>query len=216
MQQKIGLPKFTHIIESNRITFKLLKLVPHIKFIKPRAIANIWLVSLSHAFDGGAEDIYCQTRTICRILSHSPSSDDLNFHPTVCSSYNQSQVSYSSFGPEILAAGDAEDKEFDITMFSDSIFTPSKMRHDVYVDARWLFDSTTTIYKPRDYLLQKTVARMCHSFEAGYPTGVSWVDGKDNLADFYRNGTLCWQSVWTRWCVQEYGTRRYMPNGASK
>lgn len=148
IQQRLYLLKVKHIFEANQMTTKLLKLQPKINFLKPPAIAYVRLVSLSGASHGGGEEIYGQMGTIGGMLAHSVGSDDRIYHPTIWGSHTQRRVSYSLFGAEILAAADVDDHGFDLKLSYRSIFTQRKMRHDIYIDSRGLFETIITIHEP--------------------------------------------------------------------
>lgn len=53
----------------------------------------------------------------------------------------------------------------------------------MFVDAREVFDTITTLHEPKEYRLRKTVALMRDAFEAGGLDYVTWVYGNHNLAD---------------------------------
>lgn len=86
---------------------------------------------------------------ICGILAQPATCDDRIFHTILWSIHKQKRVSYSSFGDEILAGANADDLGFDLKLLYDAIFTRNKMRYDVYLDYRGLFDTITTICEPR-------------------------------------------------------------------
>lgn len=69
-------------------------------------------------------------------------------------------------------------------MSYDSIFLKRKMTHQIDVDSCGHFDIITTIHEPHEHRLKNTVPQMRDSFEAGELSGVIWVDGRNNLADF--------------------------------
>lgn len=87
------------------------------------------------------------------------------------------------FGSEILAVVDADDRGYDLKRSCDSIFTKNRMRHKIFVDSRGVFDTITTFHEPRKNRLKRTMENIRDAFEAGYLTGVNWIDGKNNLVD---------------------------------
>lgn len=64
-----------------------------------------------------------------------------------------------------------------------SILQKTDIQHELFVDARALFDTITTLHEPREYRLRKTVSRMRDAFEGGELDCVTWIDGKWNLSD---------------------------------
>lgn len=183
MQQRLGNLKVSDILDANRMTNEILRLTPTIRYAKPNSVCEVKLISLSDASHGANHEIYGQTGFLCGMMAEDFGNNEHVFHPLIWGSHKQRRVSYSSFGSEIIAAADADDHGYDLKLSYDSIFSRSKMRHEILVDSRGLFDTITTVHEPREYRLKKTVAKMRDAFEAGELDGVSWIDGKNNLAD---------------------------------
>lgn len=183
MQQHLGDLRVKHIIEGNSNMTDITQLRPYIRYIRPTNPQKVKIVSLSDAAHGGADSIYGQTGGLCGLLIEEDGKKDRIYQPVSWTSHKQKRVSYSAFGVEILAAADADDRGFDLKMSLKSLLPGHEWTHELYVDARALFDTITTLHEPREYRLRKTVARMRDAFESGELDCVSWIDGKTNLAD---------------------------------
>lgn len=155
MQQKLGCLKVKDISEANRMTLEILRLKPIIRFPNPRSVCDVKLISLSDASHGGGNEIYGRTGIICGMLAEDMGGEEHVFHVLTWSSHKQRRVSYSSFGSEILAAADADDRGYDLKLSYDAIFTRNKMRHEIFVDSRGLLDTITTVHEPREYRLKR-------------------------------------------------------------
>lgn len=62
------------------------------------------------------------------------------------------------------------------------------MKHEIFVDARSLFDTITTLHEPRKCLLLKTAERMRDLVENGELDCVKWIDGRRNMTDDLTKG----------------------------
>lgn len=183
MQQRLGDLRVKHLIDGNASVKEILKLRPYISYRRVTGCPDVRLVSLSDAAHGGADSIYGQTGGLCGIAIKSSGSHGTIYHPLGWTSHKQKRVSYSAFGAEILAAADADDRGYDLKLSIQAILRDRNVTHELYVDARALFDTITTLHEPREYRLRKTVARMRDSFENGELDSVKWIDGKTNMAD---------------------------------
>lgn len=183
MQQRLGNLRVKDLVEGNLVTKEMLRLRPYIRYIRPVNVTNMRLISISDASHGGADCVYGQTGGLCGLVIESEGSSEVIYHPIGWTSHKQKRVSYSAFGAEILAAADADDRGFDLKLSLRSILPNSDIRHELFVDARALFDTITTLHEPREYRLRKTVARMRDAYESGDLDCVKWIDGKVNLAD---------------------------------
>lgn len=67
--------------------------------------------------------------------------------------------------------------------YIEYVFNGMKFKHELVVDSRALFDTVTTLHKPREYLLRKVAARMRDDFESGDFTGIKWIQGTQNMTD---------------------------------
>lgn len=183
MQQKLGNLRVKDLSEGNRSMREILTLRPYIRYKRVTERTDIRIISLSDAAHGGGDSIYGQTGGICGLTFKETGNDKAIYHPIAWTSHKQKRVTYSAFGAEILAAADADDRGYDLKLSLASILPDRKITHELFVDARALFDTITTLHEPREYRLRKTVARMRDSFENGELDSVKWIDGKVNLAD---------------------------------
>lgn len=65
-----------------------------------------------------------------------------------------------------MVASDSDDRGYDLKLSYDAALTKSRIRHEIYVDSRGIFDTITTVQVPREYILTKTVSNMRDSFQA--------------------------------------------------
>jgi len=92
-------------------------------------------------------------------------------------------VTYSSFGSEILACADADDRTFNLRTSLRLLLHLPKLSSHINVDSRGLFDTLTTLHKGRDYRLRQTVQRIRDSFEGNDFDVLRWIKGSTNVAD---------------------------------
>lgn len=92
-------------------------------------------------------------------------------------------MSYSAFASEILAAADADDRSYYLKMSLKSMFSGTGLHHELFLDARALFNKITTLHEPREYRLRKTVFRMRDALDSGGLDYLTWMDGKSNISD---------------------------------
>lgn len=144
---------------------------------------NPRLIALTDAAHGGSDAIYGQTGGLCGILMNMTGCDGRIFHAISWTSHKQKRVSYAVFGAEMLAAADADDRGYDLKLSLISFLRNPRLKHEIFVDERALFDTITTLHDPREFRLRKTVARMRDSFQCGELDCATWIDGKSNLAD---------------------------------
>lgn len=183
MQQRLGDLRVKYLIDANAMLRELIQLPPIIKFVAPRNIQYATLVSLSDASNGGSEFDYGQSGIVCGLRIHSSAHLYPIFHPLSWTSQKQKRVTYSSFGAEILACADAEDRGHDLKESLKSIFPNTTIQHEILVDSRALFDTITTLHECKEFRLRKTVPRIRNAFESGDLDSISWVSGTKNVAD---------------------------------
>lgn len=92
-------------------------------------------------------------------------------------------ISYSSYGAEILAASDADNRGYHLKEMLHAIFPDRKLKHELLVDSKSLFETITTLHQSGDYRLRKVVARMRDSFESKELNIVCWIPGSRNYGD---------------------------------
>lgn len=118
------------------------------------------LVTISDISHGAGNELYGQTGIQCGLLAEDMGGHEHTFHPLSYRSHKQRLVSYSSFGVDILAAEDADDRSYDLKMSHDSIFVRRKMLHKIFVDSSGLFETNNTVNETRKYRHKKTAARV--------------------------------------------------------
>lgn len=183
MQQRLVNLRVKDIIDGNNRMKYLTLIRPYIRYISQKGASDKRIISRSDAAHDGAESVYGQTGGLCVIFIDEAGSRRRIYHPISWTSHKQKRVSYSAFGAEILAAAETDDRGFDLKLSMASILPDDALRHDLYVEARALFDTITNLHEPREYRLRKTVSRMRDAFESGELVCVAWIDGKYNLAD---------------------------------
>lgn len=184
MQQRINDLRVTHLVASNSMLKDLLLLKPVLNFPPiDGEISSAILTSFSDAAHGGKESDYGQTGGVTGIrISHSGRSKE-TFYGITWMSGKQRRISHSSFGSEIIAAAEVEERGFDMRETIREIFPQCNIKHEVIVDSRALFDTITTLHEIREYRLRRTVSRIRNSFEAKELDIVRWLPGRENMAD---------------------------------
>lgn len=82
-----------------------------------------------------------------------------------------------------MAATDVHDHGYDLKLSFNYILGNGRMKHEIYVESRALFDTVSTLHEPREFRLRNTVARMCDSFEFGELDALKWIVWLNKLAD---------------------------------
>lgn len=165
MQQKLGLLRVLHMIDSNRMLSELKVLPPRLLFRNTDYIAEVMVCTMSDASHGAADDVYGQTGSITGLKISIEKPGPSYFHPIAWSSHKQRRVSYSSFGAEIIAAAYGDDRGFDLKFSLLSLFPQRPVKHQLLIDSKGLFETFITLHQTSDYRLRKTVARIRKSFE---------------------------------------------------
>lgn len=105
------------------------------------------------------------------------------FHAIDWASCKKRRDSYSSYGAEILACADADDRGFYVKQTIQSIFNEKKIKHELSVDLKGLFDTIKTLHEGKEYRLRQTVQRIRGSFESEELEVLKWKQGYANIAD---------------------------------
>lgn len=182
MQQKLRLLKVIHLLDANSMTAELKKLRPRISFRAPAEISNVMIHTFSDASHGAADEIYDQTGGLNGLLIQQTNGLDI-FHPVSWTSHKQRRVSYSSFGAEILAASNGDDRGYSLKASFLSLFPHQPLQHNLLIDSKALFEALTTLHQTDDYRLRMTVARIRASFESKELNIVRWIPGVVIYAD---------------------------------
>lgn len=182
MQQKLGKLQVCHLLDANRMLSELKSLEPSIVYRVPEDPINVTLASFSDASHGGVDYIYGQSGFVS-VLRIRQENGEVLFHCLTWSSSKQKCTSYSSYGAEIHAAANADDRGFDLKASLLALFPNRPVKHELLVDSKSLFETITTLHDSREYRLRKTVARMRDSFESSELNVVRWIPGSKNIAD---------------------------------
>lgn len=184
MLQKVPRLKVSGIVTANAMVKELLKLAPVIKFTSPTQGSNPdpFVCSFSDAsYNISSTQSYGQTGIITGLAI--PQQGHLLFHPVDWASSKQRRVTYSSFGAEILACAEADDRSYSIRQAYRILLNKDGLQSHLHVDSRGLFDTITTLHEGRDYRLRQTVQRIRDSFEAKEFDVLRWIKGSTNIAD---------------------------------
>lgn len=181
MQQRLGSLRVADLIEANAMIRELGKLEPKVSFNMPDSISEIDISTLSDASHNGPSSTHGQTGIISglRIVTK----DGIMYHPIMWSSHKQKRISYSSYGAEILAAADGDDRGYHLKEIIRILFPKKALKHQLLVDSKSLFETITTLHQTGDYRLRKIVARMRDSFESSELDIVRWIPGSTNFSD---------------------------------
>lgn len=146
MQQTAPKLKVSDVIEANKMLKELKDMQPTINLNKMKMYMNkveVWTFSdASFNITSGRE--YGQTGIITGIHARSDE-EEKTFHIIDWTSSKQRRVSHSSYGAEILACSDADDRGFYIKEALKSI-TRVNTKHVLHVDSRGLFDTISTLH----------------------------------------------------------------------
>lgn len=181
MQQKLGRLLVSDVMEANLMLRELKKLSPSVTFSKPTDVTNIDIYTLSDASHSSESEVYGQTGVVCGLKIET--TNRTFYHAILWSSHKQRKIAYSSFGAEILAAADADDRGYYLKSALAYLFPQKLVRHQLLVDSKSLFETITTLHQTGDYRLRKVVARLRDSFEAKELNSVRWIRDSANYAD---------------------------------
>ena len=167
---------------ANKMLGEVMKMDASVLFRAPTIIgATVKLLGFSDAsFNVLGGTPYGQSGFVAGLLF--ASADSNIFHPLDWCSSKQRRVVYSSFGAEILACADADNRLYGLKMGLSAMLA-STVRSELVVDSRGLFTCITTLSDQREYRLRRTVARIRESFDSEELNIMRWVKGELNLAD---------------------------------
>lgn len=167
-------------------------LSPKLHFPAIKNSPDMQLTTFSDAsFNISSTQIYGQTGTITGV-EVSEENQPNKFFALDWSSVKQRRVTHSSYGAEILAAADADDRGYCMRNILSDLGRGFQLDHVIIVDSKSLFDTITTLHENREYRLRQTVQRIRDSFESRDITAIRWVQTFANLADSLtkRNPTM--------------------------
>lgn len=166
----------------NKLIGELKKLKPIVKFVAPPTDADsVTLLGFSDAsFNIIGGTCYGQSGFVCGLLFRK--GNLLIFHVYDWYSNKQRRIVYSSFGAEILACADADNRLFGLRMGMSALLG-SDVESELLVDSKGLFTCITTLSDQREYRLRRTIARIRESFDSEELNRMRWISGRLNLAD---------------------------------
>lgn len=184
MQQKAPKLRVHDLTEGNKMLKELKDLNPTITFRKLRTgITKIDVWTFSDAsFNIVSGRDYGQTGIVTGIRAEGKDGEHA-FHLVDWASTKQRRISHSSYGAEILACSDADDRGFYLKQALTSMDEGNTIRHILHIDSRGLFDTISTLHDGKEYRLRQTVQRIRDSFEAGDIDVLRWVPTGQNIAD---------------------------------
>ena len=183
IQQSLGHLKVKDIKEANRMVKELMQLNPTVTFRTPTSnIKEVTTCSFSDAsFNIGKSQSYGQSGIISGMLIKTTTENI--YHVIDWASKKQRRVSYSSYGAEILACSDADDRGYYLRNAIRILTMNQSIKHELCVDSRGLYDTITTLHDGKEYRLRQTVERLRNSFESGDLNILRWIPGTMNIAD---------------------------------
>lgn len=184
MQQRITRMYVRDLIDSNSQLKQLRELKAQIRFKVPTLYTDLSVCSFSDAaFNITACQSYGQTGTITGLAFNVNRGRKPIFHLIDWTSCKQRRVSYSSYGAEILACAEADDRGHYVKQAVQSLFEDKTIKHELTVDSKGLYDTITTLHEGREYRLRQTVQRIRDSFESEELDALKWIQGFANIAD---------------------------------
>lgn len=171
------------LVVANDMVRDLALLRPVIHFAAPRGnVVDLKVMSFSDAaFNVAASMSYGQSGVVSGILIKSDEGETL-YHGLQFHSGKQRRVVYSSFGAEIIACAEADDRGYALKNGLSELLDVI-IEHELSVDSHGLFDTITTLHDSKEYRLRQTVQRIRDSFESRELDVLRWIRGFLNVAD---------------------------------
>lgn len=184
MQQTAPRLRVKDITEANKMLKEIRDLKPLISFRKLTSeVDNIDVWTFSDAsFNIVTGRDYGQTGIITGLKVTGKGGESV-FHVVDWTSSKQRRVSHSSYGAEILACSEADDRGYYIKKAIMAVTDRTDIRHILHVDSRGLFDTISTLHDGKEYRLRQTVQRIRDSFESGDIDILRWIPTGVNVAD---------------------------------
>ena len=203
MQQRLGNLKVKHLREINGMIKELMQLDPIITYKSPvGTITEASVCTFSDAsFKMGKSQNYGQSGIITGIILKA---DGETIYQLVdWASTKQRRVSYSSYGAEILACAEADDRGFYVKS-AISMLAKRQIRSQLCVDSKGIHDTITTLHDGKEYRLRQTVERLRDSFESQELNVLRWIPGTENIADaLTKRNTKLYQTL-NKICITGY------------
>ena len=184
LQQRVSKLTVDNMREANKVVAEILKLSPLINYRhqQPR-VTNACIQTFSDAsFNIKSNQDYGQSGIITGLSADTLSGDSI-YHVLDWSSQKQRRASNSTYGAEILACVDADDRGFHLKQAFHSLFPMKPLRHILNVDSRCLYDTVTTLHEGKEYRLRQTIQRIRNSFESTELDILRWIPGPANISD---------------------------------
>lgn len=184
MQQVAPRLRVSDMTEANKMLKEIKDLNPQIMFRKLNSeiiSIDVWTFS-DASFNIVAGRDYGQTGIVTGLKIQGKNGES-TMHMIDWTSNKQRRVSHSSYGAEILACSDADDRGYYIKQAIIGITKEEKTMHILHVDSRGLFDTISTLHDGKEYRLRQTVQRIRDSFESGDIDILRWIPTGMNIAD---------------------------------
>ena len=162
---------------------EILRLDPVITYLSPHGIITDESIrTFSDAsFKIGSSQCYGQSGVISGLLLGV--NEKSVYHVLYWISTKQKRVSYSSYGAEILACAEADNRGFYLKNAVRTLAKDDDIRHQLCIDSKRIHDTITTLHEGRDCRLRQTVERLRNSFESQELDVLRWIPGVHNIAD---------------------------------
>lgn len=165
MQQKLGCLTVAYVREANKMLKELLTLHhARIRYMTPMGMEDAHVLTLSDAAHRGKGCENGQTGGLSGILDKRKNGTKV-YHLLDWTSHKQRRISYSSFGAEIVACADNDDRGYDIKEPLIGGFPTRRTKSKLIVGSRALYETITKPHDNREYWLRKTVACVRNSIE---------------------------------------------------
>ena len=186
LQQMLPKLRIEELVKANDILKEVLALKPQIVFRAPPSpeyITEVIVCSFADAsFNHSDMTGYGQTGLVTGLRIKLKDGMDF-YHALDWTSSKQKRVSYSPYGAEVLACADADDRGYYLKTGLASLFPNTKIRSELSIDSRCLYDTITTLHEGRDYRLRPTVQRIRNSFDSHELNHMRWIPGDMNPSD---------------------------------
>lgn len=166
----------------SRMVAELKRMDASIVFVRPpEGVREVRLLGFSDgSFNVIGGNAYGQAGYVSGLLFLSNATPI--FHAYDWLSAKQRRVVYSSFGTEILACADADNRLYGLKMGLTALLD-EPVESELLVDSKGLFTCITTLSDQREYRLRRTIARIRESFDSKELDRMRWISGQQNLAD---------------------------------
>lgn len=116
----------------------------------------------------------------------------------------QRRISHSSYGAEIITCADADNRGYYIKKEVQTILPEVRIRHELNVDSRGLYDTITKLHEGKEYRMRQTVLRIRESFESEELDILQLIQGFFNLTDALTKQNSASFKMLTKELAKEY------------